>query len=157
MYIVEVLENNTFSEFALAGKFARLERAQGAMEMLKRLGESRAMRVELVNPGLQGNKGRTEHGAALEMAKGAVEAVVAAKKKGRPKGSKNKPKVAPTPVAPKFVPPIQREDPNGNKEKVDQVTLTQEQVAAFVGAIKPGKPGSGEYVLDLGKFLVKAG
>ncbi len=147
MYIVEVLENGSFQEYTIAGKFARLERAQGALEMLKRLGEQRPMRVELVNPGIQGNKGRTEHGAALEMAKEAVEVIAVKRKGGRPKGSKNKPK------PPAFVPPIPREEPT---ERIERVTLTQEQVATLVSAIRPTKSGSGEYTLDISKLLVKA-
>ncbi len=144
MYIVEVLENGSFQEYTIAGKFARLERAQGALEMLKRLGEQRPMRVELVNPGVQGNKGRTEHGAALEMAKTAVQEISVKRKGGRPKGSKNKPKP--------FVAPIPREEP---VEKFEKVTLTQEQVATLVSAIRPTKTGSGEYILDISKFFVK--
>src|SRR5678809_1188475 len=74
MYVIQVLEGSEFVEMSVAGKFARKDHAEGAKKFAERMGEKRPMRVELVNPGKQGNKGRTEHGAELATQEAKLEA-----------------------------------------------------------------------------------
>jgi hypothetical protein len=152
LYIIKVLEKGEFTEYALAGKFARKERAEGAMTALERLGETRPMKVELVNPGVQGNKGRTEHGAALA---------------STPRKVTDPARLADLRVSIANARAAKAAKKNGAvKEEVvvrlgdarrDEVILTQDQVAQLVGSIRPGKPGSGEYILDSSALRPVAG
>lgn len=139
MYIIKVLDKATgaFSEYEVAGKFARKERAEGALTALERLGEDRAMKVELVDPGKRGNMGRTEHGAALATTNG--RHVQDPKRLAQLRASIANARAV------KAAKRAQVKETVTN----ETIRINAEDVAKLIGSIRPEPSGSGEYVLDV--------
>lgn len=165
MYIIKVLNRKTgsFEEFTLAGKYARKERAEGALEAFRRIQGDLEMKVELVNPGSRGNVGRTEHGAALATAASGkvhdparLSQLRASIAHARAAKAAKRAAVQEVVIKTKDARRDESVPPPPDSAVVDKVVISAEDVAKLIGSIRPGKPGSGEYILEVGR-LAKTG